>query len=74
MLRYWGVRASTYEFWSVCVLSGARLFVTLWAVARQAPLSLGFSRQEYRGGLPFRPPGDHPNPGIKPESPASPAL
>ena len=37
---------------------------------RQAPLSLGFSRQEYRGGLPFPSPGDLPNSGIKPVSPA----
>ena len=46
------------------------LFVTLWTVARQAPLSMGFSRQEYWSGLPCCPPGDLPNPGIKPRSPA----
>ena len=40
-----------------------------WAVARQAPLSMGFSRQEYWGGLPCPPPGDLPSPGIKPRSP-----
>ena len=60
-----------------CVLSHAshvRLFVTSWTVARQAPLSMGFSRQEYWGGLPCPPPGDLPNPGIKPASPASLAL
>ena len=39
-------------------------------VARQAPLSMDFSRQEYWSGLPFPPPGDLPNPGIKPKSPA----
>ena len=39
--------------------------VTPWAVAQQAPLSMGFSRQEYWGGLPFPTPGDLPNPGIK---------
>ena len=50
----------------VCVLSGVRLFSTLWSVAHQAPLSMGFSRQEYWSGLPFPPPGDLPNPGIKP--------
>ena len=44
--------------------------VTLWTAARQAPLSMGFSRQEYWSGLPFRSPGDLPNPGIKPESPS----
>ena len=41
-------------------------FVTLWTIARQAPLSMGFSRQEYWSGLPCRPPGDLPNPGIEP--------
>ena len=40
----------------------------------QIPLSVGFPRQEYSSGLPFPPPGDLPNPGIKPESPASTAL
>ena len=51
-----------------------QLFVTLWTVARQAPLSMGFSRQEYWSGLPFPPPADLPNPAIKPESPVSPAM
>ena len=48
------------------------LFATPWTVARQAPLSMGFSRQEYWSGLPFPFPfpGDLPNPGIKPKSPA----
>ena len=45
------------------------LCVTLWTVARQAPLSMEFSRQEYWSGLPCPPPGDPPNPGIEPESP-----
>ena len=44
-------------------------FVKSRMVALQAPLSMGFSRQEYWSGLPFPPPGDLPNPGIKPESP-----
>ena len=43
-------------------------------VARQAPLSMGLSRQEHWSGLPFPTPGDLPNPGIKPESLVSPAL
>ena len=43
---------------------------TPWTVACQAPLSMGFSRQEYWSGLPFPSPGDLPNPGIKPRSPA----
>jgi len=44
--------------------------VTLWTVARQAPLSIGFSRQEYWNGLPFPTPGDLPHRGIEPRSPA----
>ena len=50
------------------VLSHDGLFVTLWTVAHQAPLSMGFSRQEYWSGLPFPTPGDLPNPGIEAES------
>ena len=42
--------------------------MTPWTAARQAPLSVGFSRQEYWSGLPFPPPGNLPNPGIKPTS------
>ena len=42
----------------------------LWTVVCQAPLSMGFSRQEYWSGLPFLSPGDLPNPGVKPGSPA----
>ena len=56
-----------------CMLSRfshVQLFVTLLAVACQAPLSMGFSRQEYWSGLPFPPPGDLSDPGIEPESPA----
>ena len=51
-------------------LSCVRLFATPWAVAYQAPPSMGFSRQEYYSGLPFPSPGDLPDPGIKPWSPA----
>ena len=54
--------------------SRVQLFSTLWAVARQAPLSIGFSRQEYWSGMLFLPPGDLPDPGIKPTSLMSPAL
>ena len=50
------------------------LFVTLWTVAHQAPLSMGFFRQEDWSGLPGPPPGDLPKPGIEPESPMSPTL
>ena len=50
--------------------SRVRLFATPWTVAHQAPLSMGFSRQEYWSGLPFPSPEDLPNPGIKPQFPA----
>ena len=50
------------------------LFVTLWTVARHAPLSMGFSRQEYWSGLPCPPPGHLPNPGTEPTSLTFPAL
>ena len=50
--------------------SHIQLLVTLWIVALQAPLSIGFSRQEYWNGLSFPPPGDLPHPGIEPASPA----
>ena len=56
----------------VCMLSHfshVQLFATLWTVARQAPLSMGFSRQEYWSGWPCPSPGDLPEPGIKPTSP-----
>ena len=46
-------------------LSRVQLFVTPWTVAYQAPLSMAFSRQEYRNELPFLSPGDLPDPGIK---------
>ena len=51
-------------------LSRVRFFATPWTVAYQAPPSVGFSRQEYWSGLPFPSPGDLPNPGIEPRSPA----
>ena len=54
--------------------SCVRLFVTLWTVARRAPLSMGFSRQEYWHGLPCPSLGDLPNRGIEPMSLMSPAL
>ena len=57
----------------VCVyqsLSHVQLFETPWTVACQAPLSMEFPRQEYWSGLPFTSPGDLPEPGIKPRSPA----
>ena len=54
--------------------SFVQLFATLWTVALQDPLSMGFSRQEYWSGLPCPSPGDLSNPGIEPGSPASSAL
>ena len=52
-------------FWTaLSVLRHVRLFATPWTVARQAPLSMEFSRQEYWSGLPFPSPGDLPNPGL----------
>ena len=56
--------STSADFLLTCVLSRfsrVRLFVTLWAVARQAPLGVGFFRQEYWRGLPCLPPGDLPN-------------
>ena len=51
-----------------------RLSATPWTVARQAPMSMGFSRQEYWSGLPCPPPGNLPGPGTEPVAPAPPAL
>ena len=56
---------------SVCMLSRisrVQLFATPWTVARQVPLSMGFSKQEYWSGLPCPPPGDPPDLGIEPRS------
>ena len=57
-----------------CMLSAVQLFVTLWTAVHQAPLSMGFSRQEYWRELPCPPPGDLPKAGIKPASLVEPAL
>ena len=54
--------------------SCVRLFEAPWIAACQAPLSMGFSRQEYCSGLPCPPPGDLPHPGIEPEPPVTPTL
>ena len=62
---------------SICILSHfshVRLFATPWTGARQAPLSMGYPRQEYWSGVPCCPPGDPPNPGIKPASSVAPTL
>ena len=52
------------------MLSCVRLFVTPWTIACQAPLSMKFTMKEYQSGLPCPSPGDLPNSGIKPQSPA----
>ena len=62
---------------SCCVLSHfsrVQFFATPWTIAHQAPLSVGFSRQEYWSRLPFSPPGDLPDPGIELAALTSPAL
>ena len=68
------VSVSVYCVCVLSCLSHIQLFVTPWTVAHQAPLSMGFSRQEYWSGLPFLPPGDLPDPGIEPTSLTSPTL
>ena len=86
---WWCQVAQDQEFWSrardsdvlgagVCACSFPSVmsdsFATPWIVAHQVPLSMGFSQQEYWSALPCPPPGDFPDPGIKPVSPAAPAL
>ena len=58
----------------MCAMLHVRLFVTLWTIACQAPLSLGFSRQEYWSELLCPLPGNFPDSGIEPASLLSPAL
>ena len=76
----WALPRSWYRprhFRSMCMLSHfsrVQLFETLWTVARQTPLSMGFSRQEYWSGLPCPPPRDLPNSGIEPACLTSLAL
>ena len=70
----WNNIANTLSWFLLCVcaqsLSPVWLFVTSWTVAYQAPLSMGFPRQEYWSGLPFPPSGDLLEPRIEPASPA----
>ena len=63
-------RLEESQMYSTCVLSCVQLFATLWTLACQAFFSMEFSRQESWSGLPFSSPGDLPDPGIKPVSPA----
>ena len=65
----WATREALWKV-KVKLLSHVWLFVTPWTVAHQAPPLTGLSRQEYWSGLPFPSPGDLPNPGIEPRSPA----
>ena len=77
---FWGSTAGEwfpsfiYACVVLCCCSRVQLFATLWTAACQAPLSMGFFRQEYWSGLPFLPPGDLPNLGIEPNSLMPPAL
>ena len=63
-----------YTHTHICCFSRVQLFVTLWPVSRQAPLTMGFSRQEYWNGVPCPPPGDLPHSGMESASLVSPAL
>ena len=58
----------------MCMCQAASDSVTLWTVVYQAPLFVGFPRQEYWGALPCPPPGNLPNPGMQPVPLMSPAL
>ena len=69
-----GLEASHTLCYVLSHFSHVQLFATLWTVALQVPLSMGFSRQEYWSGLSCPPPGDLPDPRIEPESFMSPAL
>jgi len=75
-LEWVAISFSNAGKWKVKVqlLSRVRLLVTPWTAAHQAPPSMGFSRQEYWSGVPFPAPGDLPDPGIEPGSPALQAL
>ena len=72
----WSPFQNTVERWveAVKVLRCVQLFVTPWTAARQAPLSMGFSRREYSREVLFPPTGDLPDPGMEPASFASPAM
>ena len=66
------IRKSNDVYMELCcaqLISCVGLFATPWTIAHQVPPSMGFCRQEYWSGLPCPPPGDLPNPGIKPRSP-----
>ena len=69
-LFYLTVNSVSFNVIMVKSLSRVQLFAILWIVAYQEPPSMGFSRQEYWSRLPFPSPGDLPDPGIEPRSPA----
>ena len=76
---FWYISKKTLPNPKLCIFvlhrfSRVWLFAILWTVAQQAPLSMGFSRQEYWSGLPCSPPGDRPSPAIEPLPLRSPAL
>ena len=69
-----GALTHKLRFSCVCVylsFSRVQLLATPWTIACQAPLSMGFSKQEHWRGLPFPSPGDHPNPGMEAGSPGT---
>ena len=66
----WHILIIYWLFWAVKLFSHVRLLKTPWTVAHQAPLFMGFFRQEYWSALSFPSPGDLPDPGIKPRSPS----
>ena len=69
-----GKKKSKAHSADTCLLSHVRLFAAMWEAARQAPLSMGFSRQKYWSVLPCPLPGDLPDPGMEPSSVMSSAL
>ena len=70
LIKIYITQSNTTHMWCTQSFSHALFSVTPWTVARQAPLSMGFSRREHWSGLPFPSPGDLPSPMIKPMSPA----
>ena len=75
LIHTYGINTYKLNYWDVGYmyvksLNWVWLFVTPWTVAHQVPWSMGFSRHEYWSGLPFPSPGDLPDSGIKPRSPA----
>ena len=73
-MHIYGILKNGIIFLAYLVAQACRLFATLWTIACQALLSIEFFRKTQWSRLPFPPPEDLPNPGIKPTSPVSPAL